>query len=76
MVVFLHVPDAQRLQNRVNRDVISRGGSHEATTANFRLRQKSQHLPHTMPAAASADYVVDANTSDPDEWRFTMYSRK
>ncbi len=76
LVIFLHVPDAQRLQNRVNRDVIERGGSHEKTTANFNLRQKSQHLPHTVPAAEHADYVVDTDASNAEEWRFTIYKRK
>lgn len=72
MVVYLHVPDDQRLQNRVNRDFIHRGGDPAKTTSSFKFRHTTQHLPHTVPAIKQADIVLYANAFN-DEWVFKIY---
>ena len=75
MVVYLHVPDDQRLQNRVNRDVEHRGGDPEKTTNSFNFRHLTQHLPHTLPSIEKADIVLDINTTN-DTWTFDIYNSK
>jgi len=72
MVVYLHVPDDQRLQNRVNRDVIHRGGDPAKTTDSFNFRHHTQHIPHTLPSIKEADIVLDVGTVG-DEWSFNIY---
>lgn len=74
LVVYLHVPDGQRLQNRVNRDVVHRGGDPDKTTASFNFRHYMQHLPHTLPSIEKADLVFDANAAN-DTWTFDAYRR-
>lgn len=75
LVVYLHVPDEQRLQNRVNRDVIHRGGDPAKTTASFNFRHGVQHLPHTLPSLEQADYVVTADAAN-ETWSFDIYQAK
>lgn len=75
LVVYLNVPDDQRLQNRVNRDVVHRGGDPQKTTDSFNFRHRVQHLPHTLPTIQEADIVVDVDASN-DEWRFNVYRAK
>lgn len=75
LVVFLHVPDDQRLQNRIDRDVVHRGADEAKTTANFNLRQERQHFPHTLPTVESANIVLDA-TVDGQNWRYNVYQAK
>jgi len=72
LVVYLHVPDAQRLQNRVDRDVVHRGGDHEKTTASFNFRHQVQHLPHTLPVAKEADILLDVKP-DKAGWQYDVY---
>jgi uridine kinase len=75
LVIYLHVPDEQRLQNRVTRDVVHRGGDQEKTTASFNFRQRSQHVPHTLPNIEKANIVLDVNAKG-DEWSFDIYKAK
>lgn len=75
LVIYLHVPDEQRLQNRIDRDVVHRGGDPEKTTVSFNFRHRSQHLPHTLPSLEKADYVIEADASSP-EWQFNIYQAK
>jgi uridine kinase len=75
LVVYLHVPDKQRLQNRVNRDVVERGGDPVKTTNSFNFRHTNQHLPHTLPTLVQADYAIVADTRD-DQWLFGVYAAR
>lgn len=75
LVVYLHVPDDQRLQNRVNRDVIHRGGDPQKTTDSFKFRHRVQHLPHTLPSLGKADYVIEVDATN-EEWSFNIYKAK
>lgn len=75
LTVYLHVPDTQRLQSRVNRDVVSRGGDQAKTTSSFKFRQQTQHFPHTLAAAKTADYLIDTDASQA-EWSFCVYRYK
>jgi uridine kinase len=74
LVIFLHVPDSIRLHNRLHRDVRERSAVDTAEVeSNFRLRQHTQHIPFTLPAATAADIIVrsgvDANCRSYDIYR-------
>jgi uridine kinase len=73
LAVYLDVPDEQRLQSRVSRDLQHRSETDsEKVVANFHLRQHNQHIPYTLPAAESADYVVKVEP-DGKEWQYDIY---
>lgn len=76
LAFYLHVPDVKRLENRVKRDVVARGGDPQTTTDNFNLRQNTQHVPHTLPLLTKADYVIDMVSSAGDNWLFDLYRSK
>ncbi|HSX32612.1 MAG TPA: hypothetical protein VLF43_05090 [Candidatus Saccharimonadales bacterium] len=62
--VYLHVPDAARLERRLRRDMEHRNGhgeTPEVIARNFESRQRTQHLPYTLRYAAVADYIVQPN---------------
>ncbi len=74
--IYLHVSDRARYQNRVRRDLQKRGESDQQKIAdNFNLRQKSQHFPHTLPAATKANMVIEARLKD-EEYTFDIYERR
>lgn len=75
LVVYLHVPDQQRLRIRVARDVKHRGGDLAKTTASFTYRQRVQHVPHTLPTAEQADYVMAIDAANAT-WIFDVYQAK
>lgn len=75
MVVFLHVDDETRLQNRIIRDERLRGNADPQKTAtSFNLRHHNQHIPHTLPTVDVADYVVNTHTTK-QEWEYDVYGR-
>lgn len=72
LVVFLHVPDAQRLHNRITRDVVHRGGDRVKTTNSFNFRHHKQHIPYTVPTVEKADIVLDVKPND-SGWLYDVY---
>lgn len=75
LVVFIHMPDAARLQSRVERDIVHRNGEEAKTTANFMTRHHRQHVPYTLLAINRADVVLDVMPT-PDGWRYNVYRRE
>ncbi len=71
--LFVHVPDELRLENRVGRDVRERNEADEQKIReNFYQRQQTQHMPYTLPAAQSADLLIDAMLLE-GVWRYDVY---
>ncbi|HSW99958.1 MAG TPA: hypothetical protein VLH38_02905 [Patescibacteria group bacterium] len=75
LIVYLHVSDEQRLQNRIDRDAIHRNGNREQTIASFNFRQQHQHVPYTLPVAKKADILLDVQTTG-GTWRYDVYQTK
>lgn len=75
LTIYLHVPDMQRLQNRIERDRLERGEPRvRAITDNFNLRQSAQHVPYTLPAVNTADVVLSAGSGE-NAWVYDIYHR-
>jgi uridine kinase len=75
LVVFVHMPDEVRLQNRLSRDVVARAGDVARTTESFNFRQKYQHTPVTLPIIEKADIVLDVSVAD-TTWRYQVYTKR
>lgn len=75
LLIFIHMADELRLQNRVSRDVVSRGGELAKAADSFHFRQRYQHIPLTLPVIEEADVILDAST-DALGWRYNVYTRK
>lgn len=61
-IIYLDVPDEIRLENRVYRDLQTRGETdREKVVNNFNGRQQTQFLPHTLPLKSQADMVISVN---------------
>jgi uridine kinase len=75
LVVFVHMPDEIRLQNRVGRDVVVRAGDVAKTTESFNFRQKYQHTPVTLPLIEKADVVLDVSADD-KAWHYQVYTKR
>jgi uridine kinase len=75
LVVFVHMPDEIRLQNRVGRDVVVRAGDVAKTTESFNFRQKYQHTPVTLPVIEKADVVLDV-LADDKAWHYQVYTKR
>lgn len=59
LLIYLHIPDAIRLQNRIRRDMDKRGYMDTAEIEkNFMIRQHKQHLPYTLPIAQKANLIL------------------
>ncbi len=72
---YIHVPDEQRLQNNIEREVgQAKNVDTGQLTARFNDRQRTLHKPYTLPALQSADYVLVANVAG-DDWLYTMHQR-
>jgi len=65
ILIYLHIPDEIRLENRVQRDLEKRGylKSSDIKT-NFNIRQKKQHFPYTLPVAMKADIILFGNKDE------------
>jgi uridine kinase len=75
LVIFVHMPDEIRLQNRVGRDVVVRAGDVAKTTESFNFRQKYQHTPVTLPVIEKADVVLDVSADD-KAWYYQVYTKR
>lgn len=76
LTLYLDVSDEQRLQNRIDRDLRHRNGADSATVvSSFALRQRNQHIPYTLPAIRSADFVIGVDSTS-EEWRYNVYQAK
>lgn len=77
-IVYVHVPDAIRLRNRIERDRQKRSeGDEQKITENFNHRQVSQHEPYTLPAAKKADVLLKVDTIENSQaYSYTIYTRK
>lgn len=75
IVIYLHVPDTQRLQNRLGRDAAHRGGEVQKTTTSFNFRHIAQHLPHTLPTAAKANYIITVDAKE-GQRRYNLHQAK
>ncbi len=75
LVIYLHVPDVVRLQNRISRDLELRGGDDpEKITGSFNFRQHRQHIPYTIPAIESADFVLRVIPVE-GSWTYDVFQR-
>lgn len=73
IMIYLHMPDEQRLENRKQRDVGLREGSEQAVVDTFNYRQANQHFPYTLTYANDADIIVVADASLVDSWQYSVY---
>lgn len=71
-ILFFHVPDNVRLQNRVRRDMSERGASKsEVVVASFLIRQQLQHLPYTLSYAKNANLIITVSTqAEKESYRY------
>lgn len=77
--IYLHAPDALRLQNRLARDLQHRntnGEDEQKVRDNFALRHRNQHVPYTLPAAAQADVLAVIMPESSGDWRFNVYEKQ
>jgi len=75
VVLYLHVSDEVRLQNRIKRDTRIRAATDEdGIKENFLLRQRIQHIPYTLPVARFADLIIEGIPGE--EYRYNLYQRK
>ena len=59
LIIYLHVRDIARLQNRLTRDLQHRNETNQSKIEeNFRQRQAVQHIPYTLPAASLANIII------------------
>lgn len=73
LLIYFDVPDDVRLKNRIARDLVTRNGKDEdAIKENFNLRQKMQHIPHTLPTKGIADVVVQVNLDDSGNYLYKI----
>lgn len=75
LIIYLHVSDEQRLQNRVKRDLEQRnthGEDIEKITNSFNLRHQTQHVPYTLPAVKEADLIVTVHPES-ERWLYDIY---
>lgn len=57
--IYMHLPDAARLKNRIFRDSESRSVSNpNQIVKSFKLRQKMQHEKYTLPASSRSDMLI------------------
>lgn len=75
VAIFLDVASDIRLKNRIGRDLVHRNVSDQRSViANFALRQETQHIPYTVPAADSAEILICGDISN-NQWRYDVYLR-
>ncbi len=75
VTIFLDVGADTRLKNRVERDLVHRNVSDEKNViANFALRQETQHVPYTIPAAESAEILIRGDNPN-NQWQYDLYLR-
>lgn len=76
LVIYLHLPDRHRLQNRLDRDTQHRSEDDiKKIVENFNHRQKNQHALHTLPATHKAHMLLRV-TPDDDSWRYDVFEAK
>lgn len=76
VAIFLDVASDTRLKNRIGRDLVHRNVSDERNViANFALRQETQHIPYTIPAADSAGILICGDISN-NQWQYDVYLRR
>lgn len=61
--IYLHLPTPIRRENRIERDLVKRGGygDREAIGKSFDARLDSQYYPFTLPNASQSDVLIIAN---------------
>jgi uridine kinase len=71
LLIYLHMPDGIRLQNRIQRDMEKRGYIDSSEVEkNFMIRQQKQHLPYTLPVAEKANIILLGKKSIPENYCF------
>lgn len=75
--LYLHALDRTRKQNRITRDIRERGETDvKKIVESFNLRQKTQHIPFTQPAAARADILIKVSSENTEDWRFSLFETR
>jgi uridine kinase len=58
-IIYLHLPDKARLENRLRRDIHIRNyKTRKNVIKSFKQRQVSQHNPYTLPLAENANAII------------------
>ncbi|MFH0952147.1 MAG: hypothetical protein V1838_03060 [Patescibacteria group bacterium] len=80
LLIYLHVPDNIRLQNRIRRDTVERSQPDiKELTDNFNYRQLNQFWPYTLPVAERSDLLLTVTAKERGNWFeyfYTVYLRK
>jgi uridine kinase len=81
--LYVHVPDRDRLNRRIERDMRQRNGhgeTPEAIASSFERRQVTQHLPYTLTYASAADVILaptpPTDTTGHDIQTYNMYAMR
>lgn len=77
ILIYIHIPDNIRLENRIQRDLEKRGYLKSSDIKNnFNIRQEKQHYPYTIPVAVKADIILCGNKDEAGtEYIFDIYQK-
>ena len=75
LLMYLHVPDDVRINNRVNRDKEQRGWDDlQKLKADIKIREEKQHFPFTLPYAEQADILIIVKETN-GNYNYTVYKK-
>lgn len=83
--IYLHLPTDIRRENRVERDLVKRGGygDTEAIRKSFDYRLETQYYPYTLPNASKSDFLIIAQANPApqnhqyrNQYTYKVYKRK
>lgn len=75
LLIYFHVSDEVRINNRVERDKKQRGWDDpEKLRADIKVREEKQHFPFTLPYAEDADILVIVS-EDKGKYSYSVYER-
>jgi uridine kinase len=79
-ILYLHLSDRARLENRIRRDIEFRNYPTKGSVIeSFVQRQRSQHNPYTLPAADTANAIVWSKLTkhlDQTMYAYDLYTEK